>query len=215
MSMEILIEKISAKPDTDRRLWTAVGELCCRTGNGGDPIANEGWELFTRIWVEPYRILQPEWCYIALADRRVVGYLTGCVDTASFKRRRLLRCTLPLLWQIARGRYRGDAYGKRFVHQVLRLEKSAETSFSRSITRRLRLEFPAHLHINVDADFRRGRVGARLIERFVDDLRQRQVSGVHLFCGARPVPFYTRVGFDELAVISARGSSVHAMALRL
>ena len=139
MKKKISIERISAELDTDRPIWAAVGDLCCRTGDGGDPIPNERWELFTRIWIEPYRVLMPEWSYVALADRRVVGYLTGCPDTARFARRCFVRCTLPLLRQVVCGRYRGDAYGKRFARQTLRLENRAERSFPRPIRRRLLL----------------------------------------------------------------------------
>ena len=213
MNDSISIEKISPKLDTD--VWTAISDLCCRTGNGGDPIDRERWELFGRIWIEPYRKLLPDWCYVALVDRRVIGYLTGCPDTAWFARRCFVRCRLPLLLQIAFGRYRSDPYGKRFARQELRWEKSPERSFSAAIRRRLQFEFPAHLHMNVDAEFRRSGVGARLIERFVNDLRQRQVSGVHLFCAAPPLPFYHHMGFDELAVISVRGAPVYALGLRL
>ena len=215
MASNISIKRISQDRDADRLIWTALGELCCRTGNDGAPIPIERWKLFERIWIEPYRELTPDWCYVALADRRLVGYLTGCPDTSRFARQCFVRCTLPLLSQIAFGRYRGDAYGKRFVRQVLRLENSVVRSFPQSIRRRVPREFPAHLHMNVDADFRRGGVGARLINQFVADLRQRQVSGVHLFCGAGPVPFYKRMGFEELAMVSARGNPVHAMVLRL
>ena len=52
MRNEISIERISAKLDVERSIWKKVGELCCRTGNGGDPIANERWEIFERIWSE-------------------------------------------------------------------------------------------------------------------------------------------------------------------
>ena len=44
MNDSISIEKISPKLDTD--VWTAIGDLCCRTGNGGEPIDRERWELF-------------------------------------------------------------------------------------------------------------------------------------------------------------------------
>jgi hypothetical protein len=108
MGNEISIERISAELDSDRAIWAAVAELCCRTGNDGDPISTERWELFGRIWIEPYRVLIPQWSYVALADRRVVGYLTGCPDTLRFYRQRFVRCALPLLRQIVFGRYHGD-----------------------------------------------------------------------------------------------------------
>ena len=69
--------------------------------------------------------------------------------------------------------------------------------------------------MNVDAGYRRSAIGTRLIERFVDDLRQQQIPGVHLLCGGGPVPFYTRMGFCELAATSVRGHHVHAMGLSL
>jgi GNAT superfamily N-acetyltransferase len=215
MESTISIEKISADPDTERLKWAAVSELCCRTGDDGNPIASERWELFGRIWIEPYRVLASEWCYVALADRCVVGYLTGCSDTASFARRRFLRCTVRLLWRIVFGRYRGDAYGKRFAREALGWDRSVEGYFPQPIRQRLRTEFPAHLHMNVDADFRRRGVGMRLIERFVKDLQQRRITGVHLFCAAAPVPFYIRAGFKVLAVTSVRGNPVHALVLSL
>lgn len=215
MGNKISIERISTELVTDPSIWTAVRDLCCRTGDGGDPISTERWELFARIWIEPYRVLMPEWSYVALADQRVVGYLTGCPDTSRFARNYFVRCALPLLGQIVFGRYRGDPYGKRFARQTLWLETSAVRSFPRPIRYRLLRQFPAHLHMNVDAEFRRGGVGRRLIERFIQDLRQRRVPGVHLFCGAAPVPFYTRMDFSELAVVSVRGNLVHAMVLQL
>jgi len=215
MTNDISIERVSAELNANRPVWPAVGELCCRTGNDGAPIPVERWELFERVWIEPYRVLIPEWSYVALADLRVVGYLTGCPDTERFARRCFVRCTVPLLRQIAFGRYRGDAYGKRFARQELRLETNVVRSFSQTVRRQIPQQFPAHLHMNVDAEFRRAGVGRRLIEQFVKDLRQQRISGVHLFCGAAPVGFYSRMGFGELAVVNVRGNPVHAMVLPL
>ena len=211
----ILIKKLATHPHVDLATWAAVRDLCCRTGNNGDPIPAQRWELFGKIWIEPYQVLMPEWSYVALADRRVVGYLTGCPDSASFSRRRFVLCTLPLLAQIAFRRFRTEASGRRFMRQSLWMERSVDRSFSRPERRQIRRGFPAHLHMNVDAGYRRSAIGTRLIERFVDDLRQQQIPGVHLFCGGGPVPFYTRMGFCELAATSVRGYHVHAMGLSL
>ena len=211
----ILIKKLATNPHVDLTTWAAVRNLCCHTGNDGEPIPARRWELFGKIWIEPYQVLIPEWSYVALADRRVVGYLTGCPDTASFSRRSLVRCTLPLLAQIAFGRFHADGYGRRFMRQALWVEKNTDRSFPRPIRRQLLAQFPAHLHMSIEAGRRRSGIGKRLIEQFVDDLRHRQISGVHLFCGGVPVPFYTRMGFCELAVVAVRGNRVHAMGLSL
>ena len=46
--------------------WQAVRSLCCRTGNGGDPIDPARWPLFADLWIGPYQRLVPEWTYVAL-----------------------------------------------------------------------------------------------------------------------------------------------------
>ncbi len=68
----------------------------------------------------------------------------------------------------------------------------------KDLTRR----YPAHLHVNLAAEFRGHGVGARLIGRFVDDARVAGAPGVHVVTsrGARNVTFYTRNGFSEAGV---------------
>jgi GNAT superfamily N-acetyltransferase len=215
MVESISIKRLSADTDPSGSQWAAVRELCCRTANDGAAIAAERWPLFGEIWIEPYRQLLPDWTYVAVVEGRVVGYLTGCPDTATFARRQFVRCTMPLLPHIVFGRFRGDSYGKRFARQQLGLEKSVERRFPLPARRQIAAAFPAHLHMNVDADYRHGGVGTRLMMQYVDDLQRVQIPGVHLFCGGVPVPFYTRMGFCELAVTPVRGQNVHAMGLSL
>ena len=215
MDKSITIKRLSADTDPRGSQWAAVRELCCRAASDGAAIAAGRWPLFGEIWIEPYRELLSDWTYVALLEERVVGYLTGCPDTASFARRQFVHCTLPLLRQIVFGRFRGDSYGKRFARQQLGLEKSAVRCFPRPVRRQIAAAFPAHLHMNVDADYRHAGVGTRLMMHYVDDLRRVRIPGVHLYCGGVPVPFYTRLGFCELAVIRVRGHAVHAMGLSL
>ena len=215
MDKSISIKRLSADSDSSGLQWAAVRELCCRAANNDAGIAAERWPLFGEIWIEPYRKLLSDWSYVALFDARVVGYLTGCPDTASFARRQFVRCTLPLLRQIFFGRFRGDSYGQRFARQQLGLEKSAARCFPRPVRRQIAAAFPAHLHMNVASEYRHGGVGTRLLMHYVDDLRRLRIPGVHLYCGGVPVPFYTHLGFCELAVTRVRGHDVHAMALSL
>lgn len=215
MDEPIIVEKITAAGLAPDRLWPAVSELCCRTGNDGAPIPAERWELFGKIWIEPYRLLAPVWTYVALADGAVIGYLTGCPDSTRFARGYFMRCALPLIGQTFFGRFRHDSFGRRFARQVLWLERSALRCFPWSVRRALPRLYPAHLHMNVDAAYRRSGVGTRLLQRYCEDLRRAGIPAVHLFCGAAPVLFYQRNGFQELATVSVRGHPVHAMALEL
>jgi GNAT superfamily N-acetyltransferase len=179
--------------------WRAVRGLCCRTGNGGDPIDPARWPLFAELWIGPYQRLLPAWTYVAEAEGQVVGYLTGCPDTAAFKRARRLRVTLPLLVAIAARRYPWNADARRVVSLALRLKRRVEARLAATRPPGEARAYPAHLHMNVEAPYRQRGIGAALIERYARDLGAAGVPGVHLFCGEAPRPFYARHGFTDLA----------------
>jgi GNAT superfamily N-acetyltransferase len=196
--------------------WQAVRTLCCQTGNGGNPIDPVRWPLFADLWIGPYQRLAPAWTYVAESDGRIVGYLTGCPDTAAFRRARRFRVTLPLLLGIAVGRYGWTPDARRTVRLALRLGRGVESRLAPSLPARFAHTHPAHLHMNVDAEHRRRGLGARLIERYTRDLGEAGVPGVHLFCGAEPRPFYARNGFTDLAALEfGPGIAVYVMGRRL
>ena len=209
-----IVRKLSGRR-ADRAAWGAVRDLCCRTGDNGDPIAPGRGDLFSRIWIEPYEKIVPEWTYVAESEGAIVGYLTGCPDSHKFIRQKTWRVTVPLLMAIAAGRYRQNTGASGFASQALRIRRSAERCFSRSLRREIVIAYPAHLHINIDAAHRRMGTGRRLVDSYIADLKQRAVSGVHLYCGAGPVPFYRRLGFHVLESVEIRGVAVFAMAIRL
>ena len=64
---------------------------------------------------------------MAEANGQVVGYLTGCPDTAAFRRARRLRVTLPLLVRIAFRRYSWNTDARRAVTLALRLRRGVES----------------------------------------------------------------------------------------
>ncbi len=61
--------------------------------------------------------------------------------------------------------------------------------------------FPAHLHVNIQPDFRNTGIGGRLIDRFVVAAKAAGAPGVHVVtsAGAKNVGFYNRNGFLEVA----------------
>ncbi len=195
--------------------WQAIRELCCRTGNAGDPIEASRGPFFAELWIGPYQTILPAWTYVADVDGRVVGYLTGCPDTRAF-RRRLLLATLPLLLRVASGRYPWNGDTRRFVHRFLGLERGPEARVRRTLPRSLWATHPAHLHMNVEAVARNQGIGGALLERYAADLRRAGVAGVHLLCGEAARGFYARHGFDELTALEVRpGVRVYALGLRL
>ena len=190
-------------------------ELCCRTGDHGDPIAPVRWPFFAQVWIEPYRTLLPEWTYVAESAGALAGYLTGCSNTRSFVRARRWRVVLPLLAAIAVGRYRGTPDASAYARRALGLIPALEDGFRGSVQRSLYRDYPAHLHINLDASYRRRGIGRRLIERYLNDLKSAGAGGVHLFCGPDPVEFYRRLGFRELQRREIGGRPVFVMVKRI
>ncbi len=77
-------------------------------------------------------------------------------------------------------------------------ERFSDLAFMRAFAE-LTADYPAHLHVNVTASARGQRIGERLVERFVDDVRAARLPGVHVVTGrgVRNVGFYTRLGFAE------------------
>jgi GNAT superfamily N-acetyltransferase len=193
--------------------WRAVRELCCRTGNSGDPIEASRWPFFADLWIGPYQRLTPEWTYVVDTGREVVGYLTGCPDTAAFKRSSVHAVTLPLLLHVLRGAYGWNGDTRRFVRQTLGFRTGPERRLLKTLRLNLYREYPAHLHMNIEARFRGRGLGRDLVERYLEDLRTARVRGAHLFCGSAPREFYTRLGFHELGRLELpSGIVVHALA---
>lgn len=201
--------------------WRMIRKLCCLTGASGDPIDEAHWGFFSDFWIGPYERLAPHWTYVIRAQDeneapQIVGYLTGCPNTASFERKRGLANRLPLFLEVVLGRHRGNPDARRFLQRALRLEPSPERSFPPEVRERITSEYPAHLHMNLDARFRKHGLGRRLIERYFEDLKTAGTPGIHLFCGAKPVEFYARVGLEELGRIEFwPGISVHALGKKL
>ena len=211
----ITIRRLTANREFEAAVWHAIGELCCRTGNNGAPIAPERWRLFAKIWIEPYENQLPDWTYVAEVDGEVIGYLTGCPDSKTFSRRRFWRSTVPLLGEIFLGHFHGQADARPFARRALGLAPSVERCFPSDVRRRVRSGYPAHLHINVDARYRGGGVGRRLCQAFFADLRSQGIAGIHLYCGADPLKFYLRLGFDELSSMRLGATSVHLLGLTI
>jgi GNAT superfamily N-acetyltransferase len=211
----ITARRLSSDIGKEAKDWHAVDDLCCRTGDNGAPIALDRWDFFARLWIEPYENIFPQWTYVGEVKSTLVGYLTGCPDTGAFAQAKFWRFSLPLLTDILRGRYSGNQDAQRFVRQFFRFENGPEQAFPRGLHRMLQHDYPAHLHMNVEAGWRGSGVGTMLVEKFFSDLRNTGISAVHLYCGADPLAFYHHRGFNELARIIFHGVPIYALGVRL
>ena len=77
----------------------------------------------------------------------------------------------------------------------------ADIDYFRTDFAGLMRRFPAHLHINLDADFRNQGIGAALIEAFAARAKRAGAAGMHAVTGKgqRNIGFYARCGFTERA----------------
>ncbi|MFA5873337.1 MAG: GNAT family N-acetyltransferase [Anaerolineales bacterium] len=121
-----------------------------------------------------YTDLEPEHAWVACADGEVVGFLAGCVNTR-LHNRKLLRVILPrLTGNLLRGKYH---FGKRSLHYFSGLLGGL---LRREFTRVDLDTFPAHLHINVESAWRGYKLGQRLMEAYLGQLRELGITGVYL-----------------------------------
>ncbi|MBI5246613.1 MAG: GNAT family N-acetyltransferase [Elusimicrobia bacterium] len=166
--------------------WTAIAALCADTGRQGDPVDDDERETFAEHWIGPYRELRPDWTFVAVHDKKIVGYLTGCPDTLSFEKER---------------------------RRLLNPRPDSRQFFPHLVLVKLWAEHPAHLHMNVAADFRGFGTGAALIRFFFADLRKAGVPSAHVICGPSAAPFWERMAFrTEATVQAAPGVTLSAMA---
>jgi GNAT superfamily N-acetyltransferase len=137
---------------------------------------------------------EPQSCFVAVANNRVVGYVSGAKDTMVMERifnRRILSGLLMKAFR--RGVFCNRKNLQFFRYCLISMFKGefSAPAFSR--------EFPAILHINLDKNFQGQGIGSKLIARFLQYLKDEDVSGVHfgtLSEGARL--FFAKVGFNLL-----------------
>jgi len=121
-----------------------------------------------------YTDLEPEHTWVACADGKVVGFLAGCVNTRVHNRK-ILRVIIPrMAGNLLRGKYH---FGKLSMFYFWGLLGGL---LHREFTQVDLDIFPAHLHINVDSDWRRNKLGLRLMKAYLGQLRELGVSGVYL-----------------------------------
>ena len=170
----------------------AVREICCDTADQGEPVEHffTDREVFADVLTRYYTDFTPATVWVAEQNGRVVGYLTGCLDTHRFLRT-MARRIVPaaLLKALVRG-----SLWQRFVRQNLRIPTSHRQQFAD--------EYPAHFHLNLRIGCRGCGTGRQLLEKFMEQARQADVAGIQAGvseANAAGRKFFERAGFVALA----------------
>lgn len=175
---------------------TAVRKICCDTAFGGraNAVIFDDDELLADSLSIYFTDHEPGSCFIAEQDKKVVGYLFGCVDAVHMQRVFNSRILPELVAKMfKRGTFCKWINIKFLLRSIwsLVLGEFAMPDCSK--------QYPAILHINMDQDYRGRNTGARLIGSYLQFLRDRKVPGIHLATTSeRAKGFFLKAGFKLL-----------------
>ncbi|MBX3529216.1 MAG: hypothetical protein KF849_01330 [Rhizobiaceae bacterium] len=155
----------------------AVREICRRTAyrNKGSAAVFEDGELFADYWTSYYTDYEPQSTWVLELEGKVIGYLSGCVNTADHKRimaRRIVPAVIgKAVWRLATGQFRQRSTRRMLWWMVSRGFRE-EPRFP--IDR-----YPAHFHINLlRQGYGRGNFH-RMVSAFLDRLEELGVERIH------------------------------------
>ena len=134
----------------------------------------EDRRLFCDAFYRYYIDYEAQYTWVACLDGQVSGFLSGSMDTVRQRVRFASRILPSVVWRALQGRYKlGDKtwrYARAMVLGILRREYP-HVDFR---------EYPAHLHVNVDANIRGRGYGRRLMSAYLEQIRGLDVPGVFL-----------------------------------
>ena len=192
MSPEVVIR---AYTPVDR---DAVRTIACETADRGEPVERffPNREVFADALLTYYMEDESGALWVAEFEGRVVGYLTGCLDSGRYGR--------VMAWRVI-----PKAIGKGLIRGLLGsaqmwrwVAAGLSTWCGGGLRRHVSFhDYPAHLHVNVQQRFRGQQIGRRLVERFLEQARSAGVRGVHAAVrgdNEASCRFFARMGFAEL-----------------
>lgn len=163
--------KIRPYTPSDRQ---AVRDICCDTGFMGDPIdpVFADRDAFADFFTRYYTDCEPGNSLVAVDGDRVVGYLLGCLEADSVRRKQLwliLTRTAPkIVWRALTFRYNKASI--KFLSWFL-FKAAGETP--------KKVPGAAHFHINLLGEYRNGLAGRRLVFPFVNRAAKAGLKGIY------------------------------------
>lgn len=190
MEESIVIRKFSVQ---DRE---SIRRISCETAFATEPrekIFSDD-EILADALTIYFTDYEPQSCFVAVENNRVVGYISGAKDAMAMERIFNRRILFGLLMKAFR---RGVFFNRKnlrlFWHCLISMLKGEFRALDFS------KEFPAILHINLDKNFQGQAIGSKLIARFLQYLREEGISGVHFGTLSEGASiFFTKAGFDLL-----------------
>jgi ribosomal protein S18 acetylase RimI-like enzyme len=175
----------------------AVFQIAADTAFFGEPVEAfmEDRNLFNDSFTRYYTMFEAPFSWVAEGPDGVIGFLLGCADTSLRTKRWTNQIIHYVLGGVIRGRYK---IGRRTMGYAL----GNLAGYAMGDVPGVDLEeYPAHLHINMQAGSRGSGGGMRLMEAYLEQLRGQSVRGVQLETTNMNVAacyLYEKVGFRLL-----------------
>ena len=178
--------------------------ICLKTGAGGKDASAlyDDPKLIGHIYAAPYVSLPGCISFVAEDRQGVLGYAVGVPDTRTFERRLEsdwwpgLRMTYPE----PAGDRAGWSHDERRAWMI---------HHPRPVPEDIVCDYPAHIHMNLLSRARGRGVGTRLLEVWIEEAKNLNVTGVHAGVGAANragLKFWSARGFAPLRSDPAGGS---------
>ena len=176
---------------------TALFELSADTAFFGEPVEAflEDRRLYSDAFVRYYLDYETAYVWVAEGLEGVTGFLLGCAHTAHQSRHWRGYILTRVLLKALSGQYHLGRRTASFAFGMWAgLMRGEEPTVDLSV-------YPAHLQIDVKQSYRGQGVGSRLINAYLEQLRQMDVCGVHLQTTSHNTAayhLYEKMGFSLL-----------------
>lgn len=172
----------------------ALYRICLRTGSHGKDASGlyRDPDLLGHYYAAPYAFFEPDLCFVLTCDRTPCGYVLGTRNSPAF-RDRCERDWFPFLQQRYPVPQPDDTSADAQIIYLIHADQRANGPLEDA--------YPAHLHIDLLPEGQGQGWGRKLMQAFLDRLRDVGVRGVHLGVSqANPgaIAFYERVGFQRV-----------------
>jgi len=193
MRNDIIIRTYESR---DRQM---MRQIACDTADMGEPVKNffGDREVVADLLTRYYTDYEARSLWVAEHEGKVIGYLTGCLDTRRYFRVMAWRLVPRIgIKAVIRGVFlRQDTW--RLFWAAIR------TGWIGGFKRHIPLhKYRGHLHVNIERGFRSQNVGKNLVERFIEQVKAAGLAGIYLAVredNVRGRKFFEDFGFVELS----------------
>ena len=183
-----------------------VMNICYRTGYMGEDLTFlnlfNDTKLFAQLFCLYYIRYEPDNCFVAALDNKILGYIIGTSDTK--KQRMRFALLMPCIILFRSLFYTWWKYPESFKALVYFISNGDLSNKPDNLNK----NYPAHLHINILPEYQHLGVGSLLLQAFEGEMIKKNVRGIHIRTSnknIKAIPFYMK---KEYSIIYAKEERV-------